>query len=115
MKKQKKGKKGTAQSSGKKGLWVAVIFGGIILALLFAGVDPFSKPQGKTKSFYVKGGETRPVLDPAQFTGMTRAAYAAAKRYPQILDQVYCYCECDQPPFNHVSLLSCFVETHGAG
>jgi len=67
------------------------------------------------KSFHLTGKETRPVLDPAQFTGQTRAAYAAAQKYPEIMNEVFCYCYCDQPPFHHSTLLSCFTENHGAG
>jgi hypothetical protein len=67
------------------------------------------------KSFQLKAKETRPVLDPAMFTGQARAAYAAAKKYPDLMNEVFCYCYCDQPPFQHSSLLSCFTEKHGAG
>ncbi len=67
------------------------------------------------KSFNLPGKETRPVLDPAIFTGQTRAAYAAAQKYPEVLNEVFCYCYCHEPPFHHKTLLSCFVEKHGAG
>ena len=67
------------------------------------------------KSFQLTSKETRPVLDPAMFTGQTRAAYAAAKKYPDLLNEVFCYCYCDQPPFRHNTLLSCFTDKHGAG
>jgi len=67
------------------------------------------------RSFNLPGSETRPVLDPAMFAGRVRAAYAAAEKYPEILNEVFCYCYCDEPPFNHKSLLSCFTEKHGAG
>ncbi len=79
-------------------------------------LDPLSGSGNKKgKSFYVQGGETRPVLEPSLFTGQVHAAYAAAREYPEIMDQVYCYCSCDNPPINHKSLLSCFTDRHGAG
>lgn len=79
-------------------------------------LDPLSGSGNKKgKSFYVQGGETRPVLEPSLFTGQVYAAYAAAREYPEIMDQVYCYCSCDNPPLNHKSLLSCFTDRHGAG
>jgi hypothetical protein len=97
-------------------LWVG---GAVAIAVIFValwGRMPFaSKEEKKGKSFTVQGGETRPVLDPFQFTGMVRAAYAAAEKYPEVLDQVFCYCTCDESPFYHKSLLSCFVDKHGAG
>jgi hypothetical protein len=94
--------------------------GGIILVaiIFFAlwGHIPFiGTGSKKGKSFSVQGGETRPVLRPSLFNGMAREAYAAAKKYPEVMDQVFCYCKCDEPPFNHKSLLSCFTDTHGKG
>ena len=115
-KKKKSGKGGT---SGKNDvntvLWIAGAVVLVLAALAVSGNLPFMKGDEEGKSFSVKGGETRPVADPSMFTGQTRAAYEAAKKYPQVLDQVYCYCYCNEPPFNHVSLLSCFVDDHGAG
>lgn len=97
-------------------LWIGAGIAVAIIILAFLGHMPFvSKGGKKGKSFYVQEGETRPVLPPSMFTGMTRAAYAAAKKYPRVMDEVFCYCTCDEPPFYHKSLLSCFVENHGAG
>ncbi len=104
----------------KKGSSTAIIIGAVavivIAALAFSGNLPFlggSKDTGK--SFNLTGKETKPVLDPAMFTGQTRLAYAAAKKYPDLMNEVYCYCYCDQPPFKHDALLSCFTDRHGAG
>jgi hypothetical protein len=80
-----------------------------------ASLALFACQNDSGKSFQLKGKETRPVLDPAMFTGQTRAAYAVAKKYPDLLNEVFCYCYCDQPPFHHLTLLSCFTENHGAG
>jgi len=97
-------------------LWIGAGIAVSIIILAFLGhMSSVSKGDKKGKSFYVQGGETRPVLLPSMFTGMTRAAYAAAKKYPRVMDEVFCYCTCDEPPFYHKSLLSCFVENHGAG
>ena len=40
-------------------------------------------------------------------------AYAAARRAPQLLDGLYCHCECAKH-FGHRSLLTCFESDHGA-
>lgn len=69
----------------------------------------------KGKSFHLQGKETKPVLDPSMFSGAAQAAYAAAEKYPEVMNQVYCYCSCDNPPVNHKSLLSCFTDRHGVG
>jgi hypothetical protein len=88
----------------------------VIVFFVLSGHMPFTQKESKKgRSFYVQGGETRPILDPSMFSGRTKAAYAAAKKYPEVLDQVFCYCTCDQPPVNHKSLLSCFTDNHGAG
>ena len=91
---------------------VWIIFAVFVVATSLSLVACQKEPG---KSFQLKGKETRPVLDPAMFTGQTRAAYAAAKKYPDILNEIFCYCYCDQPPFHHTTLLSCFTEKHGAG
>ncbi len=122
----KKGKRNKSSDSKKNAkvstkskkpiLWIVGAIAAVILILGVSGNLPFSSTEGtKGKSFYVQGGETRPVLDPSLFTGMARSAYAAAKKYGKIMDEVYCYCFCDAPPFHHKSLLSCFIDRHGAG
>lgn len=137
--KQKKKLKVSEKKGKKPILWIVGTISVVIVVLLISG-NFFSRGQGdkksesfqlterspvpdssnnsgikKGKSSYVQGGETRPVLDPSLFTGMVREAYATAQKYPEILDQVYCYCSCDNPPLNHKSLLSCFTDQHGAG
>jgi hypothetical protein len=97
-------------------LWVIAAVAVVIAVLVVSGKLTFTGDEKETgKSFNLTGKETRPVLDPSMFTGQVRAAYAAAKKYPEILNEVFCYCYCDEPPFHHKSLLSCFTEKHGAG
>jgi hypothetical protein len=108
------------EKTKKRGTYPFLLIGGIILVaiILFAlrGYIPFiGTGSKKGKSFSVQGGETRPVLDPLLFTGLAREAYAAAKKHPEVMNQVFCYCKCDEPPFNHKSLLSCFADNHGKG
>ena len=114
-----KGKNKKDKEPEKKNSPVPWIVAGIVVllaALAISGNLPFMAGEKETgKSFNLTGKETRPVLDPAMFTGQTRMAYAAAKKYPEILNEVYCYCYCDEEPFNHHTLLSCFTENHGAG
>lgn len=88
----------------------------VILVVVVAAFAVSCSTENETgKSFNLKAKETRPLLDPAMFTGQTRMAYAAAAKYSEYLNEVYCYCYCDQPPFHHKSLLSCFTDKHGAG
>lgn len=64
--------------------------------------------------------ETRPTLDPAQFTDpKIRSAYRAAKEIPGVLDKMFCYCYCEILPMYgekefHKSLLTCFINQHAS-
>jgi hypothetical protein len=55
--------------------------------------------------------ERRPTLDPARFVGKPRRAHRVARDLPDVLDQLYCYCECDRS-VGHESLLSCYTDGH---
>ncbi len=113
--KKKKQKEKTPVKKTKKpflGIGIAVLV--VVAFLIVSGIIPFAGAK-KGKSFYVQGGENRPLLDPAQFVGRVAEAYATAKKYPEVMDEVHCYCACDEPPFYHKSLLSCFVDKHAAG
>lgn len=112
--KGKKNKEPEKKSSPVPWIIAAVVV--LVAALAISGNLPFTGTEEETgKSFNLSGKETRPVLDPAMFNGQTRMAYATAAKYSKYLDEVFCYCYCDQPPFKHKSLLSCFATKHGAG
>jgi len=98
------------RKNGRPRVWIIFAVFAVVASLSLLACQ-----NDSGKSFQLKAKETRPVLDPAMFTGQTRAAYAAAKKYPDLMNEVFCYCYCDQPPFQHSSLLSCFTEKHGAG
>ena len=57
--------------------------------------------------------ETRPTLDPARFVGKAALGHRIAREIPDVLDQLYCYCECDKHA-GHKSLLSCYTDGHAA-
>ena len=57
--------------------------------------------------------ETRPTLDPGHFVGKAALAHQIAREIPDVLDQLYCYCECDKHS-GHKSLLSCYTDGHAA-
>ena len=57
--------------------------------------------------------ETRPTLDPARFVGKAAETHRIAREIPDVLDQLYCYCECDKG-IGHKSLLSCYTDGHAA-
>jgi hypothetical protein len=55
------------------------------------------------------------VLPPSMVrnTPDAREAYAAAQSAPQVLDGLYCHCDCARHS-GHRSLLTCFESDHGA-
>lgn len=57
--------------------------------------------------------ETRPTLDSALFVGKAAAGHRVAREMPELLDQLYCYCQCDKHQ-GHKSLLSCYTDGHAA-
>jgi hypothetical protein len=59
----------------------------------------------------IRGGETRDTLSPYYFNGSIAAAYRIAKEIPEVLDSLYCYCDCKKH-MGHKSLLTCYVDTH---
>ena len=64
-----------------------------------------------TDALALRGGETRPTLSPALFTGPTATAYGIALEIPEVLDSLHCYCDCKKQ-FGHKSLLTCYVDEH---
>ena len=86
------------------------------LAVLFSllivlGLASCSSKQEVADPASLRGGETRETLSPANFTGITAQAYQAAREIPEVLDSLYCYCDCEKH-FSHKSLLSCYVDEH---
>jgi hypothetical protein len=115
----KKGKenKGKKQAGKKRrGLRVASL---VIALALFVGAWVYngsrSRPldnQPKAAGAYVRR-ETKLPLSPALFVGKIETAYQVAHDMPDVLDQLYCYCECDKHS-GHRSLLSCYTDHHAA-
>ena len=91
----------------KKILFAPIIFLALGLALSLSSCT--SKSDVKS----LRGGETRATLSPTDFAGETARAYQIAKEIPEVLDSMYCYCECEKH-FAHKSLLSCYVDDHAS-
>lgn len=56
------------------------------------------------------------VQPPARYAGVPAIAevYAEVARIPEVVDGIYCYCNCAEHS-GHYSLLTCFEDDHGAG
>lgn len=69
-------------------------------------------PVTTKDSAVLRGGEMRPVMNPRYLGGRAGEAYHAAAEIPDVLDHLYCYCECETS-VGHKSLKSCFTDLHG--
>lgn len=61
--------------------------------------------------------EKRAAMDPDIFAAdpYVESAYRAARKLPDVLDKLFCYCYCAlNPNFRHKSLLTCYVDDHGS-
>ena len=103
--------------------WLALLIGSVLVAvalLLWRAEAPAPQPtaSGPTLSQgtvvpAVARRETKPTLDPQLFVGKARLAHQVAREIPDVLDRLYCYCECDKH-VGHKSLLSCYTDGHAA-
>ncbi len=113
--------KQTALESKKRSKYplLAMIAGGVLVLagafFLYQGEKPPapSPELGKLKRENVSLKENRPTLSPARFSGRVKRAYEIARKIPEVLDRLYCYCRCREN-FAHENLLSCYVDTHAA-
>ena len=78
-------------------------------------VNPGLAPKPKVPAYQTaeQAKQLAPTLEPSEFFGKAREAYQVAKRIPQTLAQLPCYCHCDQS-FGHKSLHTCFVDDHAS-
>jgi hypothetical protein len=101
--------------------WCGAIVGLVVAAAAFAWFDRGGPPA--TPGIAAIGDadaaargarrETRPTLDPARFVGKAAVTHRIAREIPEVLDRLYCYCECDKS-IGHKSLLSCYTDGHAA-
>ena len=85
-----------------------------LLFLLFVAWLVWPQPTYQNMQTTKTGRKT--ALNPAMFTGVVREAYSVAQQNPVLLENLKCYCGCDNPshvPY-HRNLYECFTDTHGA-
>jgi hypothetical protein len=86
---------------------VVVLALGTVLTLASCKGDETKVPDPAL----LRGGETRATLSPYYFNGQIAAAYKIAAEIPEVIDSLYCYCDCKKH-MGHKSLLTCYVDTH---
>lgn len=118
-KKSKKAKPGNNQAGKGKNRRTLVIIA--VSAIVIVAAVVVVMQLSKKASYPVSGvddqslrkGETRETLSPSMFAyPLVARRYQAARDIPHVFDSLKCYCNCERPPFYHVSLLSCFVDRH---
>ena len=115
---KKTSRKKQVKSSNSKKLRIIML----VAILVAAGGYFFYNKTNRTQAAYrpaktpadieaLKGGETRATLSPVSFVGKVARAYNVAGRNRDLLDSIYCYCNCKKT-IGHKSLLSCFADKH---
>lgn len=105
------------KSEEKKNKNIVIVISVIIVILLVAvGLQlKLTSKESTLIDSSLRRGETRPTLSPSIFNDpFVAETYRIAKDIPHVLDSLICYCFCNEPPFNHKSLLSCYVDDHAA-
>lgn len=90
---------------------------GLLLILAIVAVWRFAGPRTAMAAHpQPRAGITaEQVVPPQRYSSDQRIArvYAMAARIPNVLDGLYCHCECSKHS-DHRSLLTCFESDHGA-
>lgn len=109
------GKETTANFHRKRKSWILLSASGAVAGMAaWSWVASNGLVRGMRSSGVVhERREQGTLLSPALFVGQTARAYGIAQEIPDILDQLYCYCECAKH-LGHHTLLSCFVDSHAA-
>jgi uncharacterized protein with PCYCGC motif len=94
--------------------WVVAGVALVVLAVVLIGPRA-AQVQAAAHPDPRPGVTAERVLPPAmvQVGAGTLDAYEAARRVPQVLDGIYCHCNCSKS-IGHRSLLTCFESNHGA-
>jgi hypothetical protein len=93
------------KSNGAAGLVAGVI---VIVLIGFTSIAVYQMRASEAAAS--SNGLT---LDPELFQGETHDAYVVAKRHPELLVQLDCYCGCEQHE-GHKNLLDCYRTNHAA-
>lgn len=94
--------------SKTKGLVIAGAVA-LILGAIYFGASAFLSHPASEASGDFRNAVT---LDPNLYKGPVHDAYMVARKHPELLAQLHCYCGCDRL-HGHNNLLDCFRDTHG--
>ncbi len=117
-------KKAPEKASFGRSFWMGAI--GVLVVGIAAGYSLIQWTGSEDSVSQAGGSQARPIskakyifrekratLSPSLFVGKVARAYGVAKEIPEVLDQLYCYCECKEN-IGHKSLLSCYADRHAS-
>jgi uncharacterized protein with PCYCGC motif len=97
----------------------------LLLPLMVVGMADRAGSKAASKSKSAGKGcaqclEKGSVLDPNLFSKGyepdVKPSYEAARKYPDLIDRLHCFCECQENTReHHKTLLTCFTSMHAAG
>jgi hypothetical protein len=90
----------------------AISIATMLLPSAFASAEN-DKAQGSKQEVQVPKTKTLKVLDPNLFEYPMKMGYESAKKHPEVVSKLFCYCGCDKAD-NHKSLMDCYTSDHGA-
>lgn len=106
-------KKRPAKSGGVP-RWIYLLLGVLVLAVAYRLLAPREAEAAHPDPR--PGVTAEKVLPAFRFAGEPEVAdvYEMARQIPDVIDGIYCYCDCHKH-YGHRSLLSCFESEHGSG
>jgi len=92
-----------------------LILGMVAIAILAAIAWVSLRGTGEDVELSAASIKAAEVVSPELFSDeRTRAAYQAAKDFPELLEQMPCFCGCMHEAVGHKNNLFCFKDRHGA-
>lgn len=99
--------------TGAKGMVALAVTAIAVVAITYADrVSNQGRAEPTAATIDYPAGD-RITLDPRNFQGPVREAYAIAERRPGLLTQLHCYCGCDKQ-LGHKNLLDCYRDSHAS-
>lgn len=94
-------------------LSIGLIFAGTFFYLQTKNAQRPELDRAQAKNVKYQFRETGKTLPPELFRGRVFEDYQIARRIPEVLDQLYCYCRCEKN-LGHLNLLTCYTSWHAS-
>jgi hypothetical protein len=110
------GNRGHGRGARKRFFLLPWAIAAVALITLVALVTPHSASGHPTPRKDAETVQASKMMPSSSYAGYPRVegVYREAAMVPEVLDGIYCYCECEQHS-GHYSLLDCYKSDHAAG